>query len=341
MGNRRGTYTYLDDKGVQHTVEYIAGPNIGYKVINNKKGTAYNPVLPYFPDVPTSGPFSPSFPPTTFRPVISPSTFGVSGGKGGSGSASAGGPSSFPVKPSEPTRFPVGPTGSTPTKFPVGPTVSVPLFPSDDDSPSQNRPEGLPDSSYAFPSSSVSSTTPTLPASSSPPPSIPPKPTSSPQKPTTLFTPLAGSNHKWDYDGFKNPIYPHDKDWSKPEPGKKPRPGAGVGFPFFKPSYEEKEFGFFDDGLNTAESGRPRPDCSANGTFPSGGPKTHYRGSVRFGGVRRSGDDKEKREEYFEIPPGIAVRAHVQSLDIVPFNKRFASPSEALEAFGKAKGGRS
>lgn len=34
----RGTYSFLDDKGVQRTVEYIAGAGIGYRVLKNRVG---------------------------------------------------------------------------------------------------------------------------------------------------------------------------------------------------------------------------------------------------------------------------------------------------------------
>ncbi|XP_017486755.1 PREDICTED: uncharacterized protein LOC108375170 [Rhagoletis zephyria] len=34
----RGTYSYLDDSGVQRTVEYIAGPGIGYRIVKNRMG---------------------------------------------------------------------------------------------------------------------------------------------------------------------------------------------------------------------------------------------------------------------------------------------------------------
>lgn len=43
----RGSYTYIDDKGVQRTVQYIAGPNIGYKVIRKGAGPVYSSVYPY------------------------------------------------------------------------------------------------------------------------------------------------------------------------------------------------------------------------------------------------------------------------------------------------------
>ncbi|KAH8406886.1 hypothetical protein KR222_010047, partial [Zaprionus bogoriensis] len=46
----RGTYSFLDDKGVQRTVEYIAGAGIGYRVVNNRvgPGTHINPSVADF-----------------------------------------------------------------------------------------------------------------------------------------------------------------------------------------------------------------------------------------------------------------------------------------------------
>lgn len=36
-------------------------------------------------------------------------------------------------------------------------------------------------------------------------------------------------------------------------------------------------------------------------------------------------------KKYFGIPPGVAVRAHVQSIDLYPFGPKPISPSEAIE----------
>ncbi|XP_030385822.1 fibroin heavy chain [Scaptodrosophila lebanonensis] len=46
----RGTYSFLDDKGVQRTVEYIAGAGIGYRVVKNRvgPGTHVNPSVADF-----------------------------------------------------------------------------------------------------------------------------------------------------------------------------------------------------------------------------------------------------------------------------------------------------
>ena len=35
--------------------------------------------------------------------------------------------------------------------------------------------------------------------------------------------------------------------------------------------------------------------------------------------------------KYFSLPPGHAVRAHIQNIDLIPYGDRKLSPSEALE----------
>ncbi|KOB69678.1 putative cuticle protein [Operophtera brumata] len=55
-GNVRGSYTFLDDKGVQRTVNYIAGPGIGYRIVKNSN----DPHIPaYFPTIPSA--YDPEF----------------------------------------------------------------------------------------------------------------------------------------------------------------------------------------------------------------------------------------------------------------------------------------
>ncbi|XP_015835190.1 uncharacterized protein Cpr73D isoform X2 [Tribolium castaneum] len=46
-GHVRGSYTYLDDKGVQHSVHYIAGPETGYRVLKNVKGPHLPTIYPF------------------------------------------------------------------------------------------------------------------------------------------------------------------------------------------------------------------------------------------------------------------------------------------------------
>ncbi|VEN64564.1 unnamed protein product [Callosobruchus maculatus] len=46
-GHVRGSYTYLDDKGVQHSVHYIAGPETGYRILKQVKGPHLPTVFPF------------------------------------------------------------------------------------------------------------------------------------------------------------------------------------------------------------------------------------------------------------------------------------------------------
>ncbi|KAF5273612.1 hypothetical protein FQR65_LT04611 [Abscondita terminalis] len=46
-GHVRGSYTYLDDKGVRHSVHYIAGPETGYRVLKNVKGPHLPTIFPF------------------------------------------------------------------------------------------------------------------------------------------------------------------------------------------------------------------------------------------------------------------------------------------------------
>lgn len=36
-------------------------------------------------------------------------------------------------------------------------------------------------------------------------------------------------------------------------------------------------------------------------------------------------------QDYFGVPPGVSVRAHVQSIDLYPYESKPISPSEAIE----------
>lgn len=72
FGNVRGSYTFLDDKGKQHTTHYIAGPGIGYRILKKSEEPHYPGFYPYRP----------------FYPPLAGSTNiggpGISGGLGGS-----------------------------------------------------------------------------------------------------------------------------------------------------------------------------------------------------------------------------------------------------------------
>ncbi|XP_034481003.1 fibroin heavy chain [Drosophila innubila] len=76
----RGTYSFLDDKGIQRTVEYIAGAGIGYRVVHNRvgPGTHINPSVADF-----------RLSDTDFR-LANDFGRGAAGGLGGGGSGPSG-----------------------------------------------------------------------------------------------------------------------------------------------------------------------------------------------------------------------------------------------------------
>ncbi|KAF6211670.1 hypothetical protein GE061_012183 [Apolygus lucorum] len=81
-GNRRGSYTYLDDKGQQRTVEYIAGPNIGYRIVSKGLGVKFPTAAPFIP---------PSLGGDKNGVSSTPSTLPGESGGSGSGSPGSGG----------------------------------------------------------------------------------------------------------------------------------------------------------------------------------------------------------------------------------------------------------
>ncbi|XP_037978543.2 collagen alpha-1(I) chain isoform X1 [Plutella xylostella] len=66
-GNVRGSYTFLDDKGVQRTVHYIAGPGIGYRIVKNGRDPF---IPPGFPTIPSA--YDPDFINAAAAPSFSP-----------------------------------------------------------------------------------------------------------------------------------------------------------------------------------------------------------------------------------------------------------------------------
>lgn len=107
QGNTRGSYTYIDRDGKQRTVQYIAGANIGYKIVN--QGLAPN-LDPQFPFV------NPSYVPPSL--VGGGGIPGFGSGVGSSplfGTGSGGIGSGKPKKPSRPTLPPF--TSTTPFGF--------------------------------------------------------------------------------------------------------------------------------------------------------------------------------------------------------------------------------
>lgn len=114
QGNTRGSYTYIDKDGKQRTVQYIAGANIGYKIIN--QGLAPN-LEPQFPFI------NPNYVPPSLVGGGGIPGFGSGDGSSslfGAGSGGVGG-----VKPPKPSRPTIPPFSST-TPFGFGSSTSTP-----------------------------------------------------------------------------------------------------------------------------------------------------------------------------------------------------------------------
>ncbi|XP_045446445.1 uncharacterized protein LOC123654592 [Melitaea cinxia] len=263
-GNVRGSYTFLDDKGVQRTVHYIAGPGIGYRIVKNSN----DPFIPsYFPTLPSA--YDPAFnaggssgsPTFTSNDETNDDVF-----KGPDGTAASGHvkPPPFPISDSDRPSKPVSASTSTGNseEEPAGESYGQePPFV--DDSGSQD----LADLSYV--DEDATSFAGSKPTSG---PGKPWRPTSKPYRPT-----------KKPYIPFKPPQGTNDiHDDFEVDDGDKSKPEFAIGF-----NIQHKK------------------------------PGTTI--------IRNIGED------YFGIPPGVSVRAHVQSIDLYPFGSKPISPSEALE----------
>ncbi|CAB3243373.1 unnamed protein product [Arctia plantaginis] len=277
-GNVRGSYTFLDDKGVQRTVNYIAGPGIGYRIVKNSNDP-YIP--PYFPTLPS--PYDPEFVNAgskygTGKPPI-PSAEDVF--KGPDGTAASGHVKPPPFPTSEPER----PSNNVPSPAQAPPETSnedasdTPYNPP----PSFEQSPPVEDVGYvdedSGPPGSFGPPQPTKgPGKPSRPPSTPNRPAKKPYVPLKPFqTPHDISNHN-NHDSHES----HDSHSSDDEGPNSNTPQYAVGF-----------------NIN-----RNRPGITI---------------------IRNIGED------FFGVPPGVSVRAHVQSIDLYPFGSRPISPSEALQ----------
>ncbi|XP_014371753.2 uncharacterized protein LOC106721345 [Papilio machaon] len=262
QGNVRGSYTFLDDKGVQRTVNYIAGPGIGYRIVKNSKDPF---IPPFFPTIPSS--YDPDFVNGAIGPSVASFTPDESAGedvfKGPDGSAASGHVKPPPFTTSDKDR------PSSKPDIEAGPISSSDEGPggSYNQPPSYNQGSESEDVSFVDEDSSYGGPQPTQ------GPGKPWRPTSHPFRPTKRpYVPLKPSqtNDKDHDSDFEGEI--HDID--------------------------SAEFGVRFDEHQT------KPGTTI---------------------IKNIG------KKYFGIPPGVAVRAHVQSIDLYPFGPKPISPSEAIE----------
>lgn len=380
----RGSYTYLDDKGVQRTTEYIAGPNIGYKVVSSRSGSPpYLPPAPvppvFVPSPPQGSVFTSSSVTPLFEGVNSPSsalpakpTQTTTLGLGGNLFESAGS-TNYPTGDQE------GNTGSSGSGGTVG---GGGLFQTG--IPSSTKPVISPTPGSLFATdedlfgAGPSGGSTVGPGSSSRPSSRPPavdgeeggRPGTRPSD-DDLFGGLGGSSSS--NDGYQAP----DRFdlGGKPSPKPSPPYDSGLGDAGASSGGNGNLFGSNDDlfggfgsensGTNGVSQGKPggypsstRPTSVPQGSddlFGSGG-STVFGSSTSLGttpGVRvgssssrhpykdccttrptgppNSFDTEAEGGGFSGFPPGVAVRAHVQSLDILPFGHRIPPPGLALD----------
>lgn len=329
-GHVRGSYTYLDDKGVQHSVHYIAGPETGYRVLKNVKGPHLPTVFPF--ERPDIVPAAPDF----YDYVGESDLFDTAASghnKPGRGSNKEGNKPSFDGLGSDDsdTSNPKKPSGRpSSTSRPSYDDYGGDLF----DGPS---------STTLKPSSKPTST----PGSYQPGPRVD----------DGTYIPPGDVNQD---DGQYRPGFDEsgeDKPGifgsklgkpgttttrpSKPEDDGQYRPGLdNSGSGSYKPRTKPNKPNYqdYDDSndLNLFGS-ESRPPFGGSGGRDGFAPPI-----IRVGGGKECDQCKgtlvtNVGEKVFSVPPGVSVRAHVQSIDLLPLASPIPSPSEQFNEDMKIK----
>lgn len=258
-GITRGSYSYLDDKGVQRTVEYIAGAGIGYRVVKTTTGPGSHLVpRPYIPDFKSVSPQSNDISDidgSGFKTAESGSVIPNRGGSGGHNSvhdnAAAHGNRERDPLHSSPDH------SSSDSSFSSGTNSGGNTYNSPSSSSNPHKTDGHHDNSVHDPSSS--------------------------RRPTA--TPNRGSTR---YPGNKVSDY---------SPNNRPNVVASLGPPYITRDH----FGLNDE--RDSDWSQHRQDSTL---------------------IKNAGN------WFVGLPPGSAVRAHVQSIDLLPLGGRPPSPSDAL-----------
>ncbi|XP_049866374.1 protein SPT2 homolog [Pectinophora gossypiella] len=365
-GNVRGSYTFLDDKGVQRTVHYIAGPGIGYRIVKGGKDPyipAYFPTIPskYDPDFVSAGStaFSPDdsgsddvfkrpeataasghvkpppFPTDKDRPGKKPTPpTGINEDDSGDGYGSGPGGSSFESDSGSPS-FGSGPSSG----FGSGSGSSRPEFGSRPGSGSgssgSNFGSGSSGSNFGSGSGGSGSgstfgTGTSGPGASRPPFGAGSRPTGSggsnfgSGSGSSSFGPGGAGADDSSYVDEDASSFGDNKPTKGPgKPGRHPskpyRPTKKPYVPLkpFQTTHSKEDEYDESDDKNTPQFGigfdiQKKP-----------GVTTIYKPGTTI--IRNIGQD------YFGVPPGVSVRAHVQSIDLYPFDSKPISPSEAIE----------
>ncbi|XKL62126.1 hypothetical protein PGB90_001959 [Kerria lacca] len=286
IGRVRGSYTYIDDKGVQRTVHYIAGPNIGYKIVRKGSGPIYTSIYPY-----TNPEFlTPPFTDNSITNVNLPSSSTI--------------PTTIEGNLFEPLKFSI-----------LKPEEKSGFLSSDDFIGSNNKAFStstfLPDILTEKPTYYTPSVKPNYYESFKPPK----------QNVNDFFN--TGSNYEPSHSSSQSSTFNSNLKLYNDLFEDKQSEYDNSKNNFEKTSYtNSREYNKYEANLNRKPPNRylyPKPDKNFKDEL-----NTDYSNSNDNG---FSGSSKN----LLGLPPGVAVRAHIQSLDILPYGSKIPSPDEALQ----------
>lgn len=352
-GITRGSYSYLDDKGVQRTVQYIAGAGIGYKVVQSTVGpgthvsaNADNPEYSvkavsneiavsdnHEDDYPTgpSGPSAPDYVSSSEVPYSSTTPYPPNSPFSTDGPYSTSGPSTVRPLTTRPSLYP------TTTSFPSPRPFSVrndPVFVTTPSSIGNHYPAAS--QIQSLPSGGPSPLSPSGPSGSGendliygllPPKEEenffnPPSPTqasvihitpAAPQlfspttfRPTPTYLPTAEAQSPYSHNNYQHPPHPH--------PTHSPIQDYG-------PTHNSIQA--FGPAQSPVQAFGP-----THGPVQAFGPTQHPPPPEYYSPVAVI--KNTSNGWFYGIPPGSALRAHIQNIDLVPSHDRALSPSEAL-----------
>lgn len=352
-GITRGSYSYLDDKGVQRTVQYIAGAGIGYRVVQSTIGVVGSHVRP---------------PPPQFG-IASSQSGDVSDADGSGFKADASSPFGSRRKSPNSGAFGSGASGSASfgTSFNGGKAEGS----------SSAKQSGKEKGSSSFGGSNFGANASGFGNRNSNVASGSSGSNSNGQWNKGSGSTNSGSDGQWNkgsgsavgnanHNGQWNggsksgsgssigaSSTPNNGQWNKgtSSENNKPSFGSGTSFNTKNNDLSSRERDHLHSGSGNAIS-RNKPNSGAynpsnqssantgNSAFGSKSEKPFVTGNPSSLAVNRQRDWSAQGRDstivtnvgkwYVGLPPGTAVRAHVQNIDLLPLGGRSQSPSEAL-----------
>lgn len=340
-GITRGSYSYLDDQGVQRTVQYIAGAGIGYKVVSSTVGPgthiSANSDVPEYSIKAVSNEIAISSEPS------GPSSFSHTGPSGPSGyypTTSTPSPPSY-VTPTTPTATPYNPT--TPSPYPPSAFsgVTPPYY-------STPRPFSRPTPEYiqvSTPSTNggidrynnrnnYGTSAPSAPPSGGPSP-LSPSGTSSESHNDLIYGLLPPKEEAYFTKQYIPPtptiptevhITPALHTYLPTHSPPLPPPTLSIppSLVYQTPNYLPTNPSPSPSYLPTSPSQSPYSYIPTVPTIAANYQTIPPQSIVGDAPVRNNA------QWFYGLAPGAGKRAHIQNIDLVPYHERALSPSEAL-----------